>query len=70
MCAMPLRKIVICGVCRDGNVSDGLLRIQKYLRAARYISMVDGARPSAPRKATKSVTFSWETGEGEREKLR
>lgn len=42
MRAMPLRKIVICGVCRDGNVSDGLLRIQKYLRAAMQVSFNGG----------------------------
>ena len=62
--AMSWRRIVMCGVWRDRNESDGLPRIQKYVRAAKQVSMVDGARPSAQRKATKSVTFSGEMGKG------
>lgn len=53
----PEEDIVGCGMWRDGNVSNGLLRIRKYLRAARYVLMVDTVRPSVPRKAMNSVTF-------------
>ena len=37
-------------------------------RDSHEVSIVDGARPLAPRKATNSVTFSWETEKREREK--
>ena len=56
------KRIFMCGLCSDGNASDGLKRIWKYCKAARYVSTVDTESPSVPRNATNKVNFSWEMG--------